>query len=557
MDLQQHASSSTPLKKKPFIIYPEDIWKQVFDFVVSMLMLYFCIVIPFRIAFCNKLPEVLISYELVFDMFLLIDVALTFFTAYQIDITLIENHKEIAKNYIKKKFIFDFIACFPFYLINPHLYWLKIPRYLHATKIFPAFKTLFSTLVGSEQHGAEWKKIMILIQVLNFLTKLGLGIHLIACMWVYIVVIEPYDVTSTWMIKPFPNNYETYVASIYWTVVTFVTVGYGDITPKTDNEVVFTMFVQMQGIVFFAYLMGKVTTFVSDYSKKHYSGSEKESDLNRWLFQLDSSNTRKYMQHKLEAKIIEYFKFTWKHEQLSTLLESSYVMRMPQKLRESFLDYIYEEEVKKFSSFLENAEKSYSYKIISHMQPRQVVKKNTVIIEIDQHPTEVFFINTGGVIVSNSNNKNLVVFPNQSHFAEDLVLFQEESSFVYKSASRVVEFFILNEIDYCNILSQFPEVFKKSQRRAFIRKKFLEKIDEACNENENNDKNFEAQFEGISQDYMDFSNELKPEEEEEFKDLIETSQIPRKKKLEDLQEIADKFAKLNTDLTVILSSLKN
>ena len=77
------------------------------------------------------------------------------------------------------------------------------------------------------------------------------------------------------------DNTDTYILSMYWTLVTFATVGYGDYTPVTNSEVVFTMFVEMLGIIYFSYMMGKVTSMVADYSRKHYASSQQESGLNR------------------------------------------------------------------------------------------------------------------------------------------------------------------------------------------------------------------------------------------------------------------------------------
>lgn len=62
------------------------------------------------------------------------------------------------------------------------------------------------------------------------------------------------------------DNYEKYVASLYWACVTVTTIGYGDIIPQTHSERQFASFGVIAGACVFAYGMGCITSLISQTS---------------------------------------------------------------------------------------------------------------------------------------------------------------------------------------------------------------------------------------------------------------------------------------------------
>ena len=68
---------------------------------------------------------------------------------------------------------------------------------------------------------------------------------------------SPPDVTLTARLDSgdLPGGWRTWwLRSMYWTTTTMTTTGYGDITPLSDAEIVFTILVVLFGHVLFAYL---------------------------------------------------------------------------------------------------------------------------------------------------------------------------------------------------------------------------------------------------------------------------------------------------------------
>lgn len=49
-----------------------------------------------------------------------------------------------------------------------------------------------------------------------------------------------------------------YIYSLYWSVTTIVTVGYGDITPQNEYEIVVTILIELSGSALFGYLINVI-----------------------------------------------------------------------------------------------------------------------------------------------------------------------------------------------------------------------------------------------------------------------------------------------------------
>lgn len=54
------------------------------------------------------------------------------------------------------------------------------------------------------------------------------------------------------------------MASLYFIILSFSSIGYGDITPGTDMEYQYTLIVQMCGIGVYGYMIGTIQSLFMD-----------------------------------------------------------------------------------------------------------------------------------------------------------------------------------------------------------------------------------------------------------------------------------------------------
>ena len=76
------------------------------------------------------------------------------------------------------------------------------------------------------------------------------------------------------------NTSELYFTSMYFTVTTIVTVGYGDISPTNTAERIFCILLMLLGVVAFSFATGAITSIISDYDSNEAENKAKITVLN-------------------------------------------------------------------------------------------------------------------------------------------------------------------------------------------------------------------------------------------------------------------------------------
>lgn len=64
------------------------------------------------------------------------------------------------------------------------------------------------------------------------------------------------------------SDYDLYVSSLYFTVTTIVTVGYGDIVPENSAEKCYVIFLMLVGVVAFSFTTGALASIIASYDSR-------------------------------------------------------------------------------------------------------------------------------------------------------------------------------------------------------------------------------------------------------------------------------------------------
>lgn len=260
-------------------LQPNGKFRSIWETIAFAFIMYETIVVPFEIGFEIDVQNSLLTFEIVKDCFFLLDILLTFHTAYLYQGNMVTNHRQIAKNYLMSWFIPDIIA-------------MIASRWMTITGVTPEEIRRYNN--GELEDSVRYIRIVMLLRVLrvgrlkNILAKVKdsthshvvNGIfsllkllfyviflaHWVACIWHFIGMISDVMKGDSWLRK---NGFihlstgERYVTSIYWTITTMMTVGYGEITPVTEIERLFNIIVMLIGCGVFGYTMNSIGTLLT------------------------------------------------------------------------------------------------------------------------------------------------------------------------------------------------------------------------------------------------------------------------------------------------------
>jgi voltage-gated potassium channel len=144
-----------------------------------------------------------------------------------------------------------------------------------------------------------WRRRMVIhptvMRLGSFILWAGFLAHLLACGW--IILGGPTSDLGT-------NS--RYLSALYWCVTTLTTVGYGDVTPVTTSQTIYTMVVMLLGVGVYGFVIGNVANLLSkvDMARSQYVATvERLTGFLRY----------RRVPTALQREIHAYYKYVWEN----------------------------------------------------------------------------------------------------------------------------------------------------------------------------------------------------------------------------------------------------
>ncbi|KAJ3414313.1 Kinesin-like protein kif27 [Chytridiales sp. JEL 0842] len=299
-----------------FYLIPEGPFLANWERFLVLLTVVNCCLLSFMVAFnFQDTTSWVISYCI--DFVFLVDIYLKFHVAYLQNGFWVVFPREMSVHYLHSNdFIYDVFCSLPYDLIA--LGWIgkrdamyilclvRLPKFIRVAKMLVYFRRQEKKLHAS-----------FAIQIIKFACYLLTLTHSIACIWFSVACPKgtPESCsTPAWTAKFGLHNdaidmFRTslgsiYISTLYWTITTMTTCGYGDITPQNDGERVFAIFAMTSGTFFYGYVSGTIASALSNMDSRRVSYQQKMDAIRQYM-------TDRAMDSDMQERVLEYYDYVW------------------------------------------------------------------------------------------------------------------------------------------------------------------------------------------------------------------------------------------------------
>nr|XP_043606616.1 potassium channel KAT3-like [Erigeron canadensis] len=388
----------SPVLKK-YVIAPYDRryrWWQAF---LVVLVIYSAWSSPFELAFKEVATGSLMFVDLVVDLFFVIDIILTFFVAYLDKSTylLVDDHKKIATKYVTHlMFPMDVASTLPFQsiyrLFTGKLHHGQVFGFLNLLRLWRLRRVseLFSRLEKDTRFSYFWTRYIKLICVTLF------AIHSAGCFY-YWIATHHRPVEDTWL-GSIIQNFEDrsiwlgYTYSLYWSIVTLTTVGYGDLHAVNPGEKVFNILYMLFNIGLTSYLIGNMTNLIVHSAVRTFVMRDSINEILRYA-------SKNRLPEGLKEQMLAHMQLKFKTAELQ---QEEVLEDLPKAIRSSIAQHLFRKTVEKTYLF-KGISEDLSSQLVTDLKVEYFPPKVEVVLQ-NEIPTDFYIIVSGTMEVITHQN---------------------------------------------------------------------------------------------------------------------------------------------------------
>ncbi|MGL4498283.1 MAG: ion transporter [Planktothrix sp.] len=438
-------------------LHPESRLLIIWEALIVLVTLYNCFTIPFRMAFNATISDNWFSLDGFVDLILIIDIFLRFHIGYIKEGEVIKDKNQISQHYRNTDFKSNVIASLPLdilvYLFLPKASLIliglcRIPRLLRFPQCFLIFRKWENNVYFNSA----------VIRMFELLFIVFLIDHWIACLWFFIGNSTGQSGES-WLQSnnlQLENTTTQYLYSFYWSITTLTTIGYGDITPQNNIELIFTFVVMLLGVSLYAFVIGNVVAVISTL------------DANKNRFRDKLGRVQSYMGERkiprsLQKNVLDYYQYMWEYNR-DISLDFELLDELPHSLKTQIYCYLYQELLEKVPIF-QDAEASFIEGLVIKLKPR-ILPPNDYVIREDQMGHEMYFIKRGQLQAFSENTGKVYSVMGPGCFFGEIALLYDSRRTASVKTLTYCELFVLYKEDFDKVLENYPKFSERVKQIA-------------------------------------------------------------------------------------------
>jgi len=273
--------------------------------------------------------------------------------------------------------------------------------------------------------------------------------HWIACGWLKIVGIDENI--------PISSNY---ISALYWTTTTLTTVGYGDIVPHTNFEMLYAVAVMIIGVGLYGYLIGNVVSVITKRDPAHekfISNLENLSSLVRY----------RNLPKNITIRIRQYFLYLWKNRLEHN--ENVFLEKLPDGLKLEVLTFLKQDVIKNVELF-----KDASHEFIAELAENLkelVITPDEFLFREGDIGNRVFFVIEGQLSVLMKSSPKEIAKIKKGDFLGEISLFKNKPRNASVKANTFCHLYYLDKNSFNLLIPKYPSIAKKIEDKVLEREK--------------------------------------------------------------------------------------
>ena len=442
------------------MIHPDTPWKRIWDLIIFCAITYFAIEVPLRIVLNYKIDAQVANYERFIQILFLIDVIFNFRTGYFVERTLVMQPKLVAKRYLVTWFFIDFLSAFPFDLFGGFFYQyfgltdtLRILRLIRAMKVFELFRSLRLLAMGGNEE-FQYKVLEVInpvtFRLTFFIYWTFLFAHWVACGW---IKLNPSFLATS-------DSTTRYIRSLYWSVTTLTTIGYGDIVPTTNTQTIYTMCVMIVGVGIYGYVVGNIASILSNVDIARIKFQEKLDTINSFL-------KYKKIPIDLSTRIRTYYVNLWEYRH--GIDEKDIWAELPTAIKIDVSLFLHAKLISVVPFFREATEE-LKREVVQQLKPMAFMKGDLIFREGDV-PHNMYFIAKGSVDIINEDSGQILTTLHEGSFFGEMALINDNLRSATAKAKTFCDVYTLGKDAFEEILEHHQTFARSIRQMAMDRKK--------------------------------------------------------------------------------------